>query len=72
MPTFHIRRRLKRYRGRPGWYLDTSDRNAGTYCGADPTDHDRAWNDKIEAFGGWVPCQECIKNREGGEHHEKN
>jgi len=59
---FHIRRRLKRYKGNQ-FYKDKNNRYAGTYCGADPTDHDISWYQKSERFLDWFPCSDCINKR---------
>lgn len=62
MPTYHIRRPLRRAGG-SSYYRDKGDRGRGTYCGAAPTDHDRAARDTAEPWGEWVPCPDCIAAR---------
>ena len=40
--TYHIRQRLARRRGNQ-FYKDKSIREAATFCGAEPTEHDTEW-----------------------------
>jgi len=60
MPIFHIRNKLKKYRGSQ-WYKDNSDRYNGTVCGADPTDKDIMWHWKPKKWDKWEPCKKCLK-----------
>lgn len=63
MNTFHIRRRLTRARGNQ-FYRDQNNRDQGTYCGAEPTDHDIRWNwPAVDTWGGWKACRACVKER---------
>ena len=59
---FHIRRKLRKQKGNQ-FYKDYSDRSNGTYCGADMTDKDIAWNEKATPFLDCEPCQKCIEIR---------
>jgi hypothetical protein len=59
---YHIRKPPKAARGNQ-WYKDHSNRDQGTYCGADVTDHDVGHHDKATPWGEWTPCRVCIENR---------
>lgn len=59
---YHIRRKLKIQKGNQ-FYKDYSNRSNGTYCGAEMTDKDIAWNDRALPFNNFIPCQQCVNIR---------
>jgi hypothetical protein len=59
---YHIRKKYKVQRGNQ-FYKDRSDRNNGTFCGSEMTDHDIRYYEKIYEFNEWACCPECEKLR---------
>lgn len=62
----HIRARL-RSRGGNSFYRDNSIRETHTLCGAEVTDKDFAWRDKVVAWSNegvdYAPCVACMQKK---------